>query len=75
MTDYRCTCGHTQAQHFHERGECMASTPSRSGWACNCHKFTADLKGLDFTSPGAPDIFHEPTITLYIPSDPQESGA
>lgn len=72
MTEYvavLCTCGHTQAQHFHERGECMASTRTET-WACDCHEFTADLKGLDFTSPGAPDIFHEPAITIDI----QENG-
>lgn len=33
-----CVCEHPAPEHLHERGQCLASTPTQT-WACDCHEY------------------------------------
>lgn len=35
-----CTCGHDQATHWHDRGQCMHSTETET-WACVLSRTTS----------------------------------
>lgn len=38
MPDGPCRCGHTRADHYAGRGECMYATDQQT-WACACHEY------------------------------------